>query len=714
MKTFAEGKACYKFNLVNLLKSPAFYIICLLYLLAIPLNFFLRHQFFTKGSSDLTLFFSDIPYICILIIPSLCYKQNYSIYEAFIPLSSFNRIGARFLAVNTIFLLMNLLLLPCIFFINLFMQLDAGQVFTSYIILTAYGLAVSGLCIFINEIISNKIASFIINAVFLAIINSAHLAALYLPLGNLLTHTIKEISFAWHFNSASKGVLDSRDFFWLLGSSIAFLLLAAIFYDKKRGKVFSKAEILRNTGKIILVFLIMMNTNHWYKRLDLSRDKLFSLSAYTKSLVSKIDNPVKITYYRSQALERLKPQIQDVSDYLSSYSNASSKISYTIKNPDKNTSISELLQNYGIQSQPLRSISSNSTEYTSVFSAIVIEYQGLSDFIPFTMDAASLEYDLDQRLQRLLSGSKRYAQIILGNGLSIYEDYSYLVPWLNSQGFECNVLDIKSASFSEQLLSLNGPLFVIGDSELPVEKAIAIEDYILRGNGNALLAVSPYSSNIDDNWHISQNKKTNIVEMIENWGISFEAQIAADISCARITMLSDDSSQTQLLNYPMWLSLLPQENAKEGADLFWATPLTLREQNNKDDDFSTKAFLVTSQAAYAYDLDMQSPQSLIENNPFIISSDSTVSDKKKGTLIVGALAEGKLPGLFNLNKADNAKVIVIPDQYFVNTLMQQYLGEENDLKNFQLLTEILLSLNNEEELANLHSKNLPYSKRNRR
>ncbi|MCR4579693.1 MAG: GldG family protein [Treponema sp.] len=694
MKKPSTAKALYRYNLFNAFTSPAFYILAILYTLIIPINFFIRHQFFTTGSTDLTLFFSDVPFICILIIPALCYRQHYSIFESFAPISSLAAIWVRFLSCLSQFILMNLMLLPSILLINLFGSLDGGQVFTSYILLISYGAAIIALTLCIGELITNKVSAFVISAIILAILNSAHLFAVYVNLGSFLSSIFKEISFAWHFDASSKGLLDSRDLLWLLFSAAFFIFLADFINQRKKGRKFRGALLARSLGIEILFILCMLNGLRYYTRLDFSQSKIYSLSDYTKELLGKIDSPIKITYFRSQSLSRLYPQVRDVSDFLSTYTNASNKINLTIRNPDNDQELTSLLQNYGIQSQPLRSVTASSTEFTNVYSAIVIEYKGNAETIPFTMDASSLEYDLDGRIKHLLSGSRRRVQIIVGNGMDIYEDYNYVIPWLNAQGFECNPLDISSSDFSQKLLNESGPLLLMGDSQIPIEAAISIEDYILRGN-NALLAVSPFSSAIDDNWYITQNKKTNIVEIAENWGVGFENKIAADISSARITMSSDDYTETQLLNYPMWLSLLTQENAVLGADLFWANPLRL--------SGNAKPLLVTSSQAYTYDLDLHSPEKLVENNPFLLAEDTSVAEKEKGTLVVAAKISGKLQGLFNVNEG-NAEVIVIPDQYFVNTLMQQYLGQDNNFRNFNLLTDLLLKLNNEEELAQLHSR----------
>ena len=422
MKNGKKTAALYKFNLFSAFSSASFYILSLLYAILIPLNFFIRHQFFISGSSDLTLFFSDVPYICIIIIPALCYKQSYSIYEDFVPVSILNKILARFASVFTQFFIMNLLLLPSVFLVNLFGSTDAGQIFTSFIILLCYGSAVCAASILISEIISNKVSAFVVSSLILAILNAAHLFVLYTSTGAFLTDLFKQISFAWHFDAASKGIFDTRDLIWLLALSLLFILLSELFSQIKKGKTFTFTEKLRIAGRLFLIILIMFNGKVWYKQFDFSQSKSFTLSKYTKNLLKKIDSPVKITYFRSQSLARLYPQIRDVSDFLNIYADQSKEISFIVKNPDSDEKTKTLLQNYGIMTQSLRSVSGTSTEFTNVYSAIVIEYKGNAETIQFTMDSSSLEYDLDGRIKHLLSENRRNVQIVVGNGMNLYDD----------------------------------------------------------------------------------------------------------------------------------------------------------------------------------------------------------------------------------------------------------------------------------------------------
>lgn len=690
-------------NLKNSIRTPSFIIISILFEVFVAINFFIRQQFFTgSGTTDLILFFSAVPYICIIAIPALCYKQSFSIYDDFIPLSSLKRQAALFLTRLILYCIQLLLLLPAILLVNLFGSTDGGQIFTSLVCLIFYGAAVISLCGFIQTAISNKVSSLIISALVLGIFNSAHLFAVYVSLPDFLTSLARSLSFAWHFDAAGKGLLDTRDLLWLAGSTALFLFLSDTIIQIKKGRRFSADLRLRHILLPLISLLVMLNGSRWYTRIDFSQNKTYSISKYTKSLISRIESPVKITYYRSSSIAKLYPQIRDVADFLTEYSDQSRKISLIIKDPDKDTSSRTMLENYGIASQQLRTVSGTSTEFLTVYSAIVIEQDGNAETIPFTMAANTLEYDLDGRLRHLISGQARTVNIAVGNGLSLTEDYGYVMPWLQSQGFICNPLYIEDPAFADELDKCQGPLLVVGDSEINIEQAIAIEAYILKNKGSALLAISPYTTDIENSWYITAAPRTNLIEMIENWGIRFPAQITGDLSSARITMYADDNNSTQLLNYPLWPSLMAQQNAPLGMTLFWATPLELLPDT---DGYTVSPYLISSSAAWAIDEDKASPEKLFETNPFLMNQQGKMTGTEYSTKILAADIRGNLQGLYNAAESENSHVIIIPDQYFVSSLMNGYIGgDTGDYRNFEFLTNTLLKLNGEEELAALQSR----------
>ncbi|MBR4789714.1 MAG: Gldg family protein [Treponema sp.] len=669
--------------------------------------FFIKGQFFAgSGTSDLLNYFSNVPYICILVVPSLCYKKSINIYDDFIPVSRGKKLLQNFLRIFINFAIIIAFMIPVCLLVNLFGSVDAGQVFTSILCLLFYGASLIALCLLINEVFVNSIVSFVVSALLLAVFNSIHLVPLYVNTNAFFTLICKLFSFAWHFDAASKGIIDTRDILLLLLCTIIFLYSAWHVIMHKKGKCFTRKQKTFYAEIFALLLLVLFNSAGYYKRFDFSKTKSYSVSSYTKKLADNLEDNLKITYYRSGTLSKLYPQIRDVSDFLTSYTLLNRKISYTIKDPDKDAEIQTMLDNYGVTSQQIQNVGATTTQYTSVYSAIVLEYRGMIQIIPFLMSSQTLEYDMAMRIKNLLQAKNMIVNIVVGNGMSLDEDYNFIIPWLNSQGILANPLYIEDPAFTTNLSLASGPLLVIGDSNINIENAIAIENYILEQKGNAVFAVSPYSCSIEEDWSLTSNSRTNIVEMLENWGVTFTDKITADISCARITMYSDDgqeqnpfeasSTVTEVLNYPLWISLLPQEFCRLGMTLFWPVSLELSQ--------NATPYLVTSPMAYTYKTDRSSPKRLIETNPFYVQPD-TAANKEKGTQIIGAQITGPLSGLYNLAACDDSNIIVIPDQYFLNTLMTGYIGGDfGDYRNFEFISNCLLNLAGESELAQLQSK----------
>ena len=698
-----------KFNLFNFFHHPLFYITAVFFSVFTSAYFLYKQQFFNGGgTSDLLAFFSTVPYISIIVIPALCYKRSDYVYDNFVPLSFFTKIFARFLSVLIVYSILILTLIPVPLFVNIFGSVDAGQVFNSIIILLFYGAAVISLCILLSEIFENGISSFVVSSIILAIFNSSHLFTVYVNLNNFFSSFFKLISFAWHFDAAGKGIIDTRDVFWFVGLSGLNLFVTTFIRYKKAGKVFNKTLTVRYICVFVIFVLVLMNANRWFTRIDLSKNKTYSISNFSKELLSKAQGNIKITYYRSGVLEKKYPQVRDISDFLVTYTSYSNNISLSIKDPDKDEQTRNLLQNYGVTTHPMQAVTDNSLEYINVYSAITVEYNGNTELIPFILSASSLEYDLGGRLVHLISNNTRLVNVIVGNGLGLDNDrgYNFIIPWLNSQGFICYPFDPASPTFATELSLTTGPLLVIGDSKINIEAAVAIESYILSGKGNGLFFVSPYSFDFDE-WLLTQNMSTNIVEMLENWGIHFSQAIAADVSSAILTMDSATSEENfysggntyrENVNYPLFINLLPQTNTKTGGTMFWATPIEIL------DETKVTPYLVTSNLSWNYKVDT-TKEKLIETVPeFYKTQDYTQFDLQ--TQNVGVQIRGALNGLFTAYNSENSNIIVIPDQYFLNTLtLFGMVGNGyGDYRNLDLLTNCLLKLNGEDDLANIQSR----------
>ena len=674
--------ALLKKELFCLRKSFIFYIIAAFYVVALALRFFFAQQFFSgNGSTDLRFFFSSVPYISILVVPLFTMIVSLKPYDELLPLPAILLFASKIIALLIAFTAINTLCAFVPLSVSFFGDIDIRQLILGFMGILLYGFFAFMLSLFISVVLKNNIASVFASAITLAIFNSAHLFAVYTGITGKLASLMQWISFSWHFDSAGKGIIDSRDVFFYIIWSLFFLFSMTFVYSYKKGE--------RNYTKLFSFFvidclLLTFITSRLYFRLDLSRDKSFSVSEYSENSLSKAEEVLRIKYYLSPELRRLYPQVRDVQDFLLQYCAKSSHAELSIINPDSKEG-SQAVKGYGLQSQQLRSTGKNKTEYTNVYSAIVIEYLSGTEIIPFELSATTLEYDLTSAVEKLVTGIERRALIVSGNGLDIDSDYSYVRPWLEAAGIKTDVLlgtDLTDSALNP-LLQTNTPLVIFGSSVFSQENAEALSRFISSG-GKIFFAVNSLDVDISSDWTVSERENDYILPLLESKGIKLEKAIVADISSSQIVLDSADSNggntRQDVFNYPLWISVLPQTNAKEGCTVFWANPITLA------DETSAKPLLATTKAAWLL-LPQNKREYVIDTNPFRVPKSANASDTK-GQFFLGA---------------EKGSIITVADQYFASSLMLSYIntGASPDFRNLDFLTACVLHLQGADELLSL-------------
>ncbi len=698
-----------KYRLYSDLTNPLFYVCTLILNIFCAMQFFLFQNFFTSTSINLHYFFSAIPYISTICIPLLCIQRS---NEIDIAQNDFFKVSIYLISKEIQFILMLIPLWLVPFCVSSFGDVDFSSIFLAFFILILYGFCSCSLCIFIEFLIPLKSVALITNIAFLAISNFIHIFSQYLQ-SSLLKKAIQLFSFSWHFDAAGKGIFDTRDVVFYILFSAALLFLSVFCIEKKKGKKYCKTQKIQIFFLITTILFIFADSRRYFLRKDFSKDKKFTVSEYSKSLMQNLQSVMNITYFYSEELSDLTTQARDIKDYLQEFCSYKN-VKLSIKNVGKN-SAKTLLENYGIYGKQLPVSVKGQMEYKTFYSAIIVEYEGKWEAIPFVIEAGTLEYDLTEKILYLMTSRQRIVNIVCANGMNLNSDYSYVVPYLNLLGFICNEIDVSEGkSLSPQFSQESKLLLVLGSSKLSASQCAEIEDFILSGS-NAFFAVSPYSADIENSWRITKDKNENLIKMLNEYGIVFSENICADISCARITMQTQqnedgsysENTYTQLINYPLWVQLLPQTNANQGLTLFWPTILktqTEEEQENNKNLKDISPYLLSSPSSWEIKPDFQNKKSLFQTNPMILNEQKTIPSEQKQNALALKL-NGKIQGFFSNETRDDTQITVIPDQYFVNSLMLGYIGGTyGDYRNLDFLSNQLLKLNNEEELAAIQKK----------
>ena len=674
--------ALYKSAIFSYLIDPLFYASSLLTVLFCAFKFFFGSKFFVAGigSTDLRPFFNSVPLISILTVPLLTLRLRPLILDDSIPSRPFARFLALVASNFTAFSVPVILLVAIPLSVLRFGSVESGQFFAGFSGIFLYGFSASALSAFFFAFFySSQALPLIFSAVVLAAVNFLHLLPLYVKTGSILAFFCKAFSFAWHFDSFSKGIIDSRNFFYYAAFSFVLLLLSTHFEYKRLGKKSSRLTQLLFT---LILILLSASSQKLYFRLDFTQNKQFSLSKTSKNLLSNLENPLRITYFRSKELKNLYPQTSDVAEFLSDYCAESKNISLSLEKAEP-----EKLKALGIQGQQIRNDNGTKTEFVTVYSAILIQYLEKSELIPFALSTSTLEYDLTQRVQKLITSKERKIYLLCGNGRSLEESYLYAAPWLSSRGFEVESLNDFNATEVLKNLTSEDEIAVFGTKDLSAEQNFYLQNALEKGT-KAFIATSPFHTTIEDEWKISKPQADGMISYLNGKGFAFDMSLAEDISCYPLTMESGEGSNAEYatVNYPLWIVLQNQKEAVQGATVFWASPIVPYGE--------LEPLLFTTGLAWTQKPASSDDGNLFLTNPFLIPKSASASDAKNEQLIVAARSKN---------------ISLVADQFFVSSLMTGFISGESsgDFRNYDYLTKELLVLRGEAELASLMQKSAP-------
>jgi ABC-2 type transport system permease protein len=208
--------------------SPLAYIFINVFLVVNGWLFF--QNYFLNGQADMRAFFSLIPWLFLFLIPAITMRvwaeeKKLGTIELLmtLPIKDVDIVLGKFLACF-LFLAISLLLSFMVPVVVLWSgPADLGVIFSSYIGTLFLGGAYIALGIWLSAFTDNQIIAFILSIVasFLFFIVSQPFVLQAVP--NFLASFFQFVGLGSHFESITRGVIDSRDILYYL-SFIGFFL----------------------------------------------------------------------------------------------------------------------------------------------------------------------------------------------------------------------------------------------------------------------------------------------------------------------------------------------------------------------------------------------------------------------------------------------------------------------------------------------------------
>ena len=512
-----------------------------------------------------------------------------------------------------------------------------------------------------------------------------------------------------------------------------------------------KRNLVSGTGLLLAACLfiaitIIANATLTNLRLDLTENKLFTLSQGTINILGKLEEPIRLDFYYSQKALTGFPALTNygnrVRDMLQEYkSHSHGKIELNIIDPEtfseeEDDAVAGGLQGIAVNNAGDRAylglVGTNSTDDEEV--------------IPFfqTSRESSLEYDLTKLVYNLAHPKKRVIGVVSTLPMFGKKDEPYSKPWtiINTMKEFFDVRDL-GTDFKEIDPDID-VLMIVHPKNLKLETRFAIDQFVLKG-GKAMVFVDP----LGESDHTPPDPKhpgampdfdSDLPVLMDQWGVKMlKEKVAGDINAAMHVQTRGPRGPREIAYLP-WLRLARESfNQKDFAtsELNVINMGTAGILVKKADARTTFTPLIeTTRQSMQLDRDflvIQRDPSIILDNfkssnkklilaarlqgsaktafPNGITNDDEESDNKqdKGTETAGSATEKKSDN--EIVKEGNINVILVADTDILTDLFwirnQSYFGMELPqpiADNGNFIVNSLENLSGSNDLINLRSR----------
>ena len=313
---------------------------------------------------------------------------------------------------------------------------------------------------------------------------------------------------------------------------------------------------------VLAVALITINNNLFTGvRLDLTENKLFTLSTGTINIISTLEEPISLDFYLSRKTLADFPQLMNyanrVRDLLEEYAAKSGgKITLSIIEPEPFSEEEDQAVASG-----LNGISVNAAGDRAYFGLVGVNSTDDEANIPFfqTSREQALEYDITKLIYNLANPEKRVVGVM--SGLPLFGNPAQGVSerWAIINVME-EFFEVRNIGVSSDRIDADvDVLMVVHPKGFTEQTLFAIDQYLLKG-GHAMLFVDPLAEGDNPepdpaNPYVMPDMSSSLNILLDGWGVEVDtSKIAADINLA-MRVQTQGARGPQESNYLPWMQL---------------------------------------------------------------------------------------------------------------------------------------------------------------
>ena len=340
--------------------------------------------------------------------------------------------------------------------------------------------------------------------------------------------------------------------------------------------IFSLLFIL---GSLILFNLILRKL---ILRIDLTEDRIYTLSNSTKRVLSELDDIVSVKAYFSKKLPpNLLPVKKGVEDILEEYRTYSKgKLKFEFIDPSENKELEGKVIRMGIPKVQMNIFEKDKLQVIGGFLGIAIFYKDKREIIPVVESTENIEYEITSRLLKL---AKR-EEVKIGTMFLSKDKKDFYTIYKDQLSKHYSVREVSPNLIPEDI----NLLLILGWKELDKMALYNIDQYITKGK-RCIFLIDPVNVTEDLQARALREKD---VEFFKNYGIKAEVNLIQDQSCEMAPFLQ--AQMAFLIPYPYWVKGIrkffdknsPIVNKLENIVFPWCSSIDTFSNALKDKEFT--------------------------------------------------------------------------------------------------------------------------------
>ena len=305
-------------------------------------------------------------------------------------------------------------------------------------------------------------------------------------------------------------------------------------------------------------------------RVDLTENRLFTLSEGTRNVLASLEEPVTLRFYLSQGELGRVPGIGGYADrvraLLDEYERLSGgKVRVHVIDPEPFSEEEDRAVAYGMRGVPL-----GLDEGSFYFGLAGTNSVDDEEVIPFfvTEREQFLEYDVTKLVHNLTRPSRKIVGLlgslpIEGQGppqMQAAFGGMNAPPWMVVEQMR-QLFEVRS--LHPKLDEVPGDvdvLMLVHPQALPAEALYAIDQYVLRG-GRVIAFVDPYSEMQQEGMaggfgSPAGSRRSEVDELLAAWGVVLGEDVVADLDLA-LKVRMEQGGRVVTFDYPVWMNVIP-------------------------------------------------------------------------------------------------------------------------------------------------------------